>query len=222
MEDLQQQHCFYLHDPLLRHGHFARTGDLSIESLSNFFTHSTYLQYSLGKLDGGSQSLIKLGALTNQKLDFSDIEVSFKDVVVTTDEFRTISPERRKCLFRDERKLRHFPAYAEANCLLVGQKCISESLMHRKICVLQLDLFQECSWDGAERECGCVPWYLRDNFPKSQLCEYVGNECFAQVVRMRHSSPRKGYPIYNFNKQKFVPQAQPSARASIPAVSAGC
>jgi hypothetical protein len=61
---------------------------------------------------------------------------------------------RRKCLREDEKTLRFFPVYTEANCIL------------------------ECAWNVAGNNCGCVPWFLKRYYPGKPLCEITGNECF--------------------------------------------
>ncbi len=87
-----------------------------------------------------------IGYISNIFLRFSvwvkdrpvvDALVDIKYVMGTTEAFKSLSTEKRRCLFPDEKVLEHFPSYSEGNCLL------------------------ECTWKFAEETCGCVPWFLR-------------------------------------------------------------
>lgn len=84
--------------------------------------------------------------------------MSFTNIVKTTDEFRSLSPKKRNCLYPKEKHLDFFPEYSETSCVL------------------------ECAWSRAARECGCVPWFLRGHFPDRPMCELTGNACFRSIV----------------------------------------
>ena len=82
--------------------------------------------------------------------------------VETTPEFRGISPRKRECYFPDESKLEWHNTYSEPNCV------------------------NECAWKFAEKSCNCVPWFLKEHFPASPICEYYGNKCFKTLVDNRY------------------------------------
>ncbi len=92
-----------------------------------------------------------------------NLQVELDYITSTTDEFRALTPQKRDCLFGDELKLRLFKSYSEANCFL------------------------ECAWEHAEKLCHCVPWFLLDLFPHSDMCEVYGNKCFRTIVDQRYS-----------------------------------
>ncbi len=69
---------------------------------------------------------------------------------------------KRNCYFEGEVELDLFPIYHEANCVL------------------------ECAWRFAESSCGCVPWFLKDSFPLTPMCEIYGNRCFKAIVDERY------------------------------------
>lgn len=88
--------------------------------------------------------------------------MSFDYVLKTTEDFRALSPEKRRCLFPQELELDIFPEYSEANCVL------------------------ECAWRLASERCQCVPWFLKPQFPKAVMCEAFGNRCFRHLVDNRY------------------------------------
>lgn len=75
-------------------------------------------------------------------------------VLKSTEEFRAMDPQRRRCYFEDEEKLLTFPVYTKENCEL------------------------ECAWNMAKESCNCVPWFLKRYFPSAKLCDLFGNTCF--------------------------------------------
>ncbi len=79
-----------------------------------------------------------------------------------TGEFRALSPQKRNCLYPDEKELKHFPLYSEPNCVL------------------------ECSWSYAVRTCACAPWFLHSHYPGVHTCEAHGNQCFSDIVNNRY------------------------------------
>jgi hypothetical protein len=89
-----------------------------------------------------------------------------------TEEFREMSPQRRRCYFPHETKvLRHFETYSESNCLV------------------------ECGWREAAAVCRCVPWFLVGTTMDSEafgVCELYGNVCFNHVSSSKVSSDCKG------------------------------
>ncbi len=83
-------------------------------------------------------------------------------VVEGTDEFRAMAPLKRNCLYPEEEKLKHFPAYSEPNCVL------------------------ECAWQHAAIKCGCAPFFLHSHHPEVNTCEAHGNQCFSGIVKGRY------------------------------------
>lgn len=80
-------------------------------------------------------------------------------VLRTTEELKSMDPERRRCYYPHEKKLQAFEEYSKVNCEL------------------------ECTWKVALGECGCVPWFLKEHFPYARLCTWHGNACFKQYVQ---------------------------------------
>lgn len=87
----------------------------------------------------------------------------FVDIINVTENFRSINPKSRSCLFADELELDHFPVYSFENCLL------------------------ECTWTFVADKVGCVPWYLKEYFPTIPMCEDLGRFWFAYFVDRRHT-----------------------------------
>ena len=87
--------------------------------------------------------------------------------VETTPEFRGISPRKRDCYFSDEAKLEWHDKYSEPNCVT------------------------ECVWKFARDACNCVPWFLREHFPSSPICEFYGNKCYKNLVDNRYEMMSK-------------------------------
>ena len=79
----------------------------------------------------------------------------------TTEEYKAMSISKRGCLYPEEKDLKWFPVYSEANCFL------------------------ECAWKRARDTCDCVPWHIIDRFPGSPMCELFGNRCFSAILAER-------------------------------------
>ncbi len=76
----------------------------------------------------------------------------------STKAFKAMDPKQKNCyLPKNEKKLKHFDEYSEADCML------------------------ECTWELGKDLCGCIPWYLGDMYKDVQLCEIFGNR-FANAI----------------------------------------
>lgn len=100
--------------------------------------------------------------------NFLDTGLSYGSALKTTPEFRTLNPEKRECLFPDEKVLMFFPEYSEPSCML------------------------ECAWNRARDKCGCVPWFLGEHYPDSPMCEVRGNACFKIIIDERYENAPDG------------------------------
>ncbi len=59
---------------------------------------------------------------TNPKVNFPlEVKTKVESVSIGEDSYRGLEPEKRGCLYGDEKELNHFPAYTQANCVLVRQ-----------------------------------------------------------------------------------------------------
>ncbi len=79
--------------------------------------------------------------------------------MVTSDAIKGLSLEKRNCKFHSENEdLRIFSKYTQEACKF------------------------ECQLTQAEAKCGCVPW----NYPRmandTPVCDYMGVNCFEQVM----------------------------------------
>ncbi len=90
-------------------------------------------------------------------------EITIDYIARTTAGFHQMSQSTRGCAYSHEVSLDLLPVYNEANCVL------------------------ECAWKSAKDTCGCVPWFLREYFPRLPICEFYGNSCFKAIVSGRHS-----------------------------------
>ena len=93
-----------------------------------------------------------------------------QQMVSTTEQFRALTPARRKCLYPHERKLDYYPHYHRSNCML------------------------ECAWKQAFKACVCSPWFpasvkmrqtvfhQRIGLTSSQLCNVMELSCFDEAV----------------------------------------
>lgn len=98
-----------------------------------------------------ARAMLLLPFLLGQHLKYTlDVEV----VLRTTEEFRAMDPQRRRCYYEDEKPLVTFPVYTKENCEL------------------------ECAWKTALASCHCVPWFLMGQLPSTKLCDLFGNRCF--------------------------------------------
>lgn len=111
------------------------------------FSSGRYIQYPATLFD------------INQDLD---IEVDITRVIQTTPEFRSMSLNKRQCLYPDEKELHFFPLYSQSNCIM------------------------ECAWLFSADQCSCVPWFLKDVLPRFKICEFFGNFCFNTWINRRH------------------------------------
>ncbi len=90
-------------------------------------------------------------------------KVKLDYIAVGTKEFTAMAPQKRNCYYPDEKVLEPFDVYSEANCVLL------------------------CAWHLAKDKCGrCVPWFLLEYFPNTQMCEANANRCFKNVVDGRY------------------------------------
>ena len=91
--------------------------------------------------------------------DMSKVFISIQgEEVETTEAFRNIDINLRKCKFSDEGDLKIFSYYSESNCEL------------------------ECAWEKAEEICGCRPWFV-PALDTSTTCFILGNVCFDQTMK---------------------------------------
>jgi hypothetical protein len=72
---------------------------------------------------------------------------------------RSLSISERRCRFSDETDGSSlFEIYSHSGCLF------------------------ECLWRQALELCGCIPWKYPQLGDESQICDYVGNQCFKNVI----------------------------------------
>lgn len=90
------------------------------------------------------------------------LNVEIERVLDTTSDFKAMSLDKRRCLYPDERRLKFFPVYSEANCAL------------------------ECAWEATKELCQCVPWYLHRHFPDKDFCGFFGLSCFENLIANRY------------------------------------
>lgn len=112
-------------------------------------------------------SIVTLKKTTRRDTAFHEIKIKPSVIVRTTEDFRSMSVKRRKCYYRHEVKLDYYPEYSEANCVL------------------------ECAWKEGANKCGCIPWFLKDQFKNMKFCEVFGNICFKDIIDRRYETKEK-------------------------------
>lgn len=124
--------------------------------------------FTIGKLATEKNAVSLVGNQFTMQAEISALAITFATVVKTTKEFRAMDPSKRNCLYPDEKKLVYYPQYSEANCML------------------------ECAWNQAEKACQCVPWFLKELFPRAHMCELFGNKCFKDMINARYRKQMRG------------------------------
>ena len=131
----------------------ARTGDH--KDINNF----RIKVHSAGDIPWMSKISSTWELVESNTEDMSTVFISIQgEEVETTEGFRNIPQELRKCKFSDEGELKIFSHYSESNCEL------------------------ECAWEKAEEICGCRPWFV-PALDSSTTCFILGNVCFDQTMK---------------------------------------
>lgn len=92
------------------------------------------------------------------------------NVVTTDEELRSLSPEKRRCLFNDERKLKYFKLYSKSNCE------------------------KECYSDFTYENCSCVLYdYFRNDSMK--VCDMFESHCASMLRSAQNNIHARTYAI---------------------------
>lgn len=119
-------------------------------------------RFALGKTANRLTSVASLPVNADNKILFNRVKVIPSLAIGGTDDFGSMSVSQRKCYYANEKELKHFGHYNQANCFL------------------------ECAWELATETCQCVPWFLNNLYHDQPICEHFGNLCFKDVVDRRY------------------------------------
>ena len=120
-------------------------------------------QFTVGKMDEETKTLFLISHDMPKRAEIKLVKMTLEYVSEGTAEFKAMAPEKRNCLYPDEKQLEFFTPYSEANCIL------------------------ECTWHLAMEKCGCVPWFLLTYFPEARMCEAIANKCFRGILDKRYN-----------------------------------
>lgn len=146
---------------LLRHLDHPDFADFEDKDQSYGVLVTPFGQLSIPKTGSKKSAVAVLPQHSYYYIYSSEINILPTLMVRGTEEFRAMDVSQRNCYYGHEKKLEQFKEYTQANCYL------------------------ECTWKAAAEKCGCVPWFLSDGFPKSEVCMQEGNVCFKDTVDNR-------------------------------------
>ena len=142
--------------------------DFVLDNNARYRIHETPFSFKLGI--GSIKEVFQLRPTAKLiKPGFKMVYSVFPTEVVATERLKSISKEKRRCLFSHESSTGHvemFQDYSQAACQF------------------------ECMLRFARSVCSCTPWNLP--FPSGQkdhvICDLYGNSCFDIIMNQHHRS----------------------------------
>lgn len=118
-------------------------------------------QFAISKTSSEKMAVAVLGE--NEWMHYSwEVGISPMLMLRGTPEFKDMDILKRSCLCPDEKQLSIAEGYSQANCYL------------------------ECAWKEAIENCDCVPWFMIEMYPETDICDQFGNSCFKDMVDGRY------------------------------------